>query len=229
MSFSYELTYRKKNSLTKEKSISLYLTNTPGKPYKKGMILEESDLVNSLLFLDKGKVSIINQEHKDLCYQERFVNTGDFINLETAFSKDAYKGCYVLVETSNTTIKKVSLDKINSLLNDPSFNRIILQSLADQTRQNQKKANQLRFMSSRSRILQYLWDLANRKGKKVGFEVVIDFPPTQLEISIAAGTARQTATTNLLELRKNKIIHYNRRSLIFRDLDRLKQILDESR
>lgn len=227
MSFSYQRTNREQNKRATQKSLSHYFINFSGKYYKKGQFLNEPILMEFILFLEKGKVSITNREHQKIHFKEQFIDAGNFINLETAFNKNAYEGCSLQVE-SCAIIKEISLDNINTLLNKPSFNKTILQSLANQTRNNQRKANRLRFMSSRGRILQYLWDLANKKGKKVGYEMVIDFPPTQLEISIAAGTARQTATTNLLELRKLNIIHYNRRSLIFRDLNQLKQLLDET-
>ncbi len=228
MSFSYQLTESKTNKRTRQKSLSRYLINIPGKNYRKGKLLYQPILSDFILFLEKGKVSIMNQAHQKIQFQEQFVDAGNFINVETAFNKKAFEGCSLQIETP-AIIKKVSLENFNTLLNKPSFNQTILHYLANRSRNNQKKANRLRYRSSRGRVIQYLWDLANKKGKKIGYEMVIDFPPTQLEISVAAGTARQTATTNLLELRKRKIIHYNRRSLIFRDLDQLKQLLDETR
>ena len=55
----------------------------------------------------------------------------------------------------------------------------------------------------------------------MGHEIVVDFPPTQMEIAISVSVARQTATTLLARLREQNIIHYNRRYFIFRDMDNL--------
>ena len=209
------------------RSFLRYFTDIPGKYYERGENLNESDLINSIVFVEEGKVSIFNNKHQEIRYQEQFIYAGEFANLETAFNKQAYKNCNLRVETA-AVIKKISFEIFNRLLQKSQFNQIILQLLADQARGNQKRVNRLRFMSSRYRILNYLWELAINEGTRVGYEVVIDFPPTQLEIAVSVSTARQTVTSFLLELRRDNIIHYNRRCFIFRDLEKLKVLLDAS-
>lgn len=209
-----------------EHVLSRYFSGLFEKQYERGQCINEVVLNSSMIFIEKGKVSILNNDHHTIRFKEQFVHAGSFANLETAFNSDVYKNYELRIEEP-TTIKKISFEVFNDLLTDGSFNKVILHLLANQARNNQRKVNQLRFMNSKYRVLYYLLELANKKGREIGYEVVVDFPPTQLEIAIASGNARQTVTTILIELRKDKLIHYNRRCFIFRDLEKLQNILKE--
>ena len=189
-------------------SLFRYFKNLEGVHYEKGQFVFESDMNDSMIFIEKGKACILNKESHEMLYQEQYVYAGSFANLETAFDRRAYKNCYLEIKAP-TIIKKVSFSVFDKLLiNNILFNQMVLQLLASKVRTNQKKVNQLRFMSARYRILVFLLELANRKGRVVGYEIVVDSPPTQLEIAVSASTARQTVTSFLSQLRQDlSLIH----------------------
>jgi len=77
------------------------------------------------------------------------------------------------------------------------------------------------FKNSRSRIIDFLVELAIKRGERVGFETVVRKFLTHQEIANITATSRQTVTTVLNELRTKEIIKFDRRRLLIRDRDKL--------
>ena len=76
--------------------------------------------------------------------------------------------------------------------------------------------------TSRTRIVDFLSDLAENRGKRIGFEILVDKFFTHKEIADITSTSRQGVTAILNELRNKNILTFNRRRLLIRDLNLLR-------
>jgi CRP-like cAMP-binding protein len=74
---------------------------------------------------------------------------------------------------------------------------------------------------SRTRIIDFLREMAEENGKKVGFETLIKNNFTHKDIASLTGTSRQTVTTTLNSLKDQNIINFDRRRILIRDMDLL--------
>jgi CRP/FNR family cyclic AMP-dependent transcriptional regulator len=86
----------------------------------------------------------------------------------------------------------------------------------------ERKLELLVFKDARTRIIEFLKDAAEWKGKKVGFETLIQTNLTHKDIASLTGTSRQTVTTILNQLKENNLINFNRKQILIRDLDNLR-------
>jgi CRP/FNR family transcriptional regulator, cyclic AMP receptor protein len=86
----------------------------------------------------------------------------------------------------------------------------------------ENRLQSLVFKDSRSRIVEYLIELTEKKGQRVGYEWVVRNFITHQEIANYTATSRQTVTTVLNELRDSDYITFNRKRLLVRDLEKLK-------
>jgi CRP-like cAMP-binding protein len=77
------------------------------------------------------------------------------------------------------------------------------------------------FKDSRSRIIDFLLELSDQKGERVGFEIVLRKFMTHQELANMTATSRQTVTTVLNDLRSKDIIKFDRRRLLIRDREKL--------
>jgi CRP/FNR family transcriptional regulator, cyclic AMP receptor protein len=102
---------------------------------------------------------------------------------------------------------------------------LITQSLLEHlnTRLNQveNRLGSLISKDARTRIIGFLHETAHRDGRKVGYETVLKHGLTQQDMANLTGTSRQTVTSVLNELRKSNLIHFNRHSILIRDLEKL--------
>ena len=85
----------------------------------------------------------------------------------------------------------------------------------------ERKVESLVFKDARTRIVDFLREMAEERGQKVGFEMMIKNHFTHKDIASLTGTSRQTVTTILNELRENNIINFDRRKILIRDMEKL--------
>ncbi len=86
----------------------------------------------------------------------------------------------------------------------------------------ERKLELLVFKDARTRIVEFIKDAAAWKGKKVGFETLIQTKLTHQDIASLTGTSRQTVTTILNELKEKNLINFDRKRILVRDLETLK-------
>ena len=97
----------------------------------------------------------------------------------------------------------------------------VLDQIGNRLLQVERRMESLIFQDARSRIIQFLKESASKRGRRVGFEWLFKHSLTQQDIANITGTSRQTVTSVLNELRKENLIHFNRRSILIRDLANL--------
>jgi len=77
------------------------------------------------------------------------------------------------------------------------------------------------FKDARARIIDFLKDSVEKRGRRVGFEMLVKNTLTQQDIANITGTSRQTVTSVLNNLRKSYLIYFNRKSILIRDMQKL--------
>lgn len=87
----------------------------------------------------------------------------------------------------------------------------------------ERKIESLVFKDSRTRIIEYLYELGKDRGEKVGFEMLVKNFFTHQDIANLTATSRQTVTTVLNDLRDKNLINFDRKRLLIRDLEELKK------
>lgn len=97
----------------------------------------------------------------------------------------------------------------------------VLDHIGSRLLQIERRMESLIFQDARTRIIQFLKESAAKRGRRVGFEWLFKHSLTQQDIANITGTSRQTVTSVLNELRKDNLIHFNRKSILIRDLARL--------
>ena len=119
---------------------------------------------------------------------------------------------------------EVGRREMKSLMRDHSgLELFFMRILGSRLLQMEQRLESMVFRDSRSRIIDFLLELVEKKGQRVGFEHVVRKFITHQEIANLTATSRQTVTTVLNELRNKDLLTFNRRRLLIRDLDKLKQ------
>ncbi len=123
----------------------------------------------------------------------------------------------------DTVIKVIPSDIFNQILNNDanyaaSVTKLILKKLVQEKKKWYSKMTNL----ARPRIITFLVDLANDYGKRLGYEVLVNKFFTHHELACLTGTARQTVSSVLNELKKKNLIYFDRKKIIYRDLELLK-------
>jgi CRP-like cAMP-binding protein len=142
-----------------------------------------------------GELSLVGEE-----------NRRDF-----AFAMEDVEVCALTVEEMKGLIKDHS-----------SLSLLMMRIMGYRVLEMEERLESLVFKDSRTRIVEFLVDLTNKKGERVGYEHVVRRFITHQEIANLTATSRQTVTTVLNELRTKNLIAFNRKRLLVRDLEKLK-------
>ncbi len=97
----------------------------------------------------------------------------------------------------------------------------VLSLIGERLRKAENRLEALVFKDARTRIIDFLRDNAERRGRRVGYEMLFKHSLTQQDIANITGTSRQTVTSVLNELRKENLIYFNRKSILIRDMTKL--------
>ncbi len=116
----------------------------------------------------------------------------------------------------------LSVENFKTLMQkNPRLNNKVLNLMGDRLRRAENRLESLIFKDARTRIVDFIRDSANKRGKQIGFEMLIKHSLTQQDIANITGTSRQTVTSVLNELKKLNLIHFTRKSILVRDMAKL--------
>ena len=85
----------------------------------------------------------------------------------------------------------------------------------------ENKLESLIFKDARTRIIDFIKDSISKRGRKVGFEMLLKHSLTHQDIANITCTSRQTVTLVLNELKRSDLIYFNRGKILVRDMAKL--------
>ena len=192
------------------------------KKYNRGeKVFDIHQKSDKIFFLVSGSVKIANQSDYGREVIQRIVEPASMFG-ELSLFNEAYRKDFAIVLSNEATIYVLPLLSIKKLLHgNTRFSMTLLNFLGERLKQMENRLEALVFKDARERIIDFLRESANKKGKKVGFELLIKHSLTQQDIANFTGTSRQTVTAVLNELKKSNLIYFNRKSILIRDVGKL--------
>ena len=191
--------------------------------YKKGeLIYSPDDEVDELFYIKSGSV-------KTGCYNEKGREITKFIfDQDELFGEIALVGAkfrrdysYAIEESEILTIDLKSL--IARIRENTDLSWYFINIIAARNIAYDERLESMVFKDSKTRIMDFLNETVEKNGRKVGYETVVDKFYTHQEIANITSTSRQTVTTILNILKNLKIITFDRKRLLVRDMQKLKE------
>lgn len=184
-------------------------------------IFRQGESAKSLFLLARGSVKIgsFNAEGKEMIKQ--ILHPEMLFGEMSIFSDEPHKN-FAMSFHEEVLYYKVNANSFRELLSHNSDLCVEMMTMIGKRLRNaERRLESLVFKDARARIIDFLVENANRRGKKVGFETLIRHNLTQQDIANFTCTSRQTVTSVLNDLRKANLIYFNRRSFLIRDLAKL--------
>lgn len=116
----------------------------------------------------------------------------------------------------------VTVEEMKMMMRERSdFSLFLMKIMGSRMLEMEQRLESLVFKDSRTRIIEFLYNLGKDKGQRVGYETLVRKFMTHQEIANLTATSRQTVTTVLNELRSDNILTFNRRRLLIRNMEQL--------
>ncbi len=126
---------------------------------------------------------------------------------------------YSLEPTSLCVLEKGDLQAM--LRERSELQLFFMRLIGNRTLQLEQRLENLMFKTSRSRIVEFLHELATSRGRAVGYEREVRNMLTHKEIADLTGTSRQTVNAVLNDLRRQNILTFDRKRMLVRDMEKL--------
>jgi len=189
--------------------------------FKKGeyVYLPEEN-ADKIYFITKGKIKIGSYSDDGREITKTILTEGNVFGELSLAGETQRRDFAVAQESSEACI--ITVNEMKGLMRDHSKVGIwIMELIGSRLLKMEHRLESLIFKDSRSRIIEFIHELAKERGQSVGFETVVRGFMTHQEIANLTATSRQTVTTVLNDLRNKNLITFNRRRLLIRDLDGL--------
>ena len=191
------------------------------KQFKKGeYVYLQDDDADKIYLLTDGRVKIgtYNPAGKEVA--KAILTPGEVFGELALMSETKRRDfAYAMQET---TVCVLSARDMRALMREHTgLNLFFMRLLGSRLLEMENRLESLVFKDSRSRIIELIMDIAQKRGERVGVEQVIRNFMTHRDIAGLTATSRQTVTAVMNDLRNQNIIAFNRKQLIIRDLTRL--------
>jgi CRP/FNR family cyclic AMP-dependent transcriptional regulator len=189
--------------------------------YKRGeYIYLPEEQADRIFFLTEGRVKIGTYGETGKEITKAILSKGEvFGELSLVGEEKRRDFAYAMEETQ---LCVVTVDEMKSLMREHNgLSLFLMKIMGSRMLDMENRLESLVFKDSRTRIIEFLHDLGQKKGQRVGYETLVRKFMTHQEIANLTATSRQTVTTVLNELRNKNVLTFNRRRLLIRDMDQL--------
>lgn len=188
---------------------------------KDEFIYFKEDVANKMFLIASGKVKIAYYTPEGKEVVKAVLSKGEVFG-ELALLGEDKRNDFAQASTTQTTICPISIDQMHDLmLENKELSFRIYKLIGFRIQKLERKIESLISKDVKTRLVEFIYDLAVERGRKVGEETFIENHFTQKDIADLIGTSRQTVTTLLNELKTDNLINFDRRKILVRDLDKL--------
>ena len=191
--------------------------------FKKGeYIYMPQEHADKIYFINEGQVKVGTYGDSGKEITKAILSKGEVFGELAILGGDKRRDFAIALEPTDTCI--ITKDEMNMLIRERSDLLLYFMNIMGSRKLDmERRLESLVFKDSRTRIVEFLKDLASQKGQRVGYETVVRRFMTHQEIANLTATSRQTVTTVLNDLRTKNILTFNRRRLLVRDMDLLEK------
>ena len=190
--------------------------------FKKGdFIYHANDVANKIFLLEEGRVKISSFSDSGKEIIKAILQPGEIFG-ELLILGGERRMNYA--RAIDPVVKVYAMDfgmLQGMMLENSEFSLRITKLIGLRLRQTERRLESLVFKDARTRIVEFLKDLADEYGRPVGTEVLVKNFLTHKDIASLTATSRQTVTSILNDLRDQNLIYFDRKRLLIRDVSKL--------
>ena len=203
-----------------------YKANHKFNDFKKGeFIYFKRDLSTKIYLIADGRVKIAYYTDDGKEVVKAILTKGEIFGELALFGEERRHDFAQSVDESTCLCPMTIEEMQNLMLANREFSFKIYKFIGYRIKKLERKIELLISKDVKTRLIEFLKDMAYEKGEKVGDETLIKHAFTQKDIADLIGTSRQTVTTLLNELKEDNLIYFDRKRILVRDLTKLSDVI----
>lgn len=209
------------NSSFFQRELASFFEDYKARYFKKGAcVFFAGDSIKYLyLIVNPGRIRLDFSSESGRNVTKAILGQGDILGGNALIGIE--KHSYTAIARTDTRVRVIPIEKVRKIITEPnSITDFLTKKIGQNLMEKEKQLESLVLKDSRTRVIEFLIDLG-RKGRRVGYEQLVNNIMTHQEIADLTSTSRQTVTTLLNELRNQNIIIFNRKRMLIRDMENL--------
>lgn len=205
-----------------------HVNKNPLNTYRKHEFLfMEEDFCRDILLIDNGKVKIGQYDATGKEKVIAFLGKGEVLG-QMALLGETNHRCFAEVMENDTQVCKMSVKKAQKLTRDyVPFALEMNRRIYGHIKKLERRIEILLYKDVKTRLLEFLKDLANEHGRNRDGGIWVSHSLTQSDIAALVGTSRKSASLILNELEMNGLIEFDRKHIYFPDLKKLSEKISQ--
>jgi len=182
--------------------------------YKSGdFIYFPGDMSKNIFMISKGKVKIVSYNNNGDEVVKAILGKGEIFGEKAILGADK-RADYALACTEPTLLCPMDIPSMYELMrNNERFGLSIYKLIGWRIKKMERRFESLLFHDVRTRLCDFLKDLAEENGVEDGDSLNISHFYTQKDFADLIGTKRETVTRLFNELKQEGIIDYSRKEI----------------
>lgn len=180
---------------------------------KQMMIYEPGEPAEWVYFVIKGVVRVgsVSEDGRELV--KNVIYAGEMFG-ELGVAGIGARPDYAATFKAGAEVMRLPLDAMRELMvRNPEIGQRLIQKLGARVANSEKRMEQLVFNDARTRIIEFFHELMRRSGAATGGEIIVTHGFTHQDMANITGTSRQLVTIILNELKKKKILTFDRTTI----------------
>lgn len=199
---------------------TLFSTQTVRKVKRGSYLYLPDERADKVYLLLEGSVKVGTYGSGGREITKAIFRAGDILGEDAILGEEQRRNFAYTLESSKIAVISTS-DFLRKISRHHSLHMKLLKTIGERLLATEQRLESMVFKNSRSRIIEFLHQMGERQGQRVGYEMLVRKFLTHQEIANLTATSRQTVTTILNELRNANVLTFNRKRLLIRDMDRL--------
>ncbi|RLD74182.1 MAG: Crp/Fnr family transcriptional regulator [Bacteroidetes bacterium] len=177
---------------------------------------------SSVFFLKKGRVKIVSYSEDGKEIIKKILWPGEIFGELGLIDDELKRTDFSQAMDDDVLICAMDKDEMVKMMSmNTKLNIKVMKLIGLRLRRVERRVESLICKSARTRLVEFIKELAEERGKKVGTETLIKHHLTHQDIANLNAISRQKTTSIMNELRDENIINFDRNSILVRDLNKL--------
>jgi CRP-like cAMP-binding protein len=187
---------------------------------KHSVLYKPGQAADKVFFMLKGIVKVaVHAEKKDII--KYVVRPGGLFG-ESSLTGDSTRRDFAYAMDDQLEVLELNAEAVLMVMRGNfAFAQSLLYFLGERLRYTESQLENVVLKDSRSRIVEFLHQMGHEQGRRVGFETLVKHNMTHQDIADLTGTSRQMVTAVLNQLKRSNVLYFNRKKILFRDLNAL--------
>lgn len=204
-----------------------HIKTNPLKAFQKhDFLFMEKDPCKEIILIDQGKVKIGHYDAEGNEHVIAFLGKGEILGHMALLGETKHRSFAEVMEDGTQTCK-MCVEKAQKLTRDyVPFALEMNRRISGHIRKLERRIEILLCKNVKTRLLEFLKDLANEYGRPRDGGIWISHSLTQSDIAALIGTSRKSASLLLNELADEGLIEFDRRHIFISNQSKLKKIME---